>query len=124
MKPWLAIAAGGALGAVLRFAISRGAARVFGADFPWGTLFVNALGAFAIGFLFAWFSLRFTVTPAMRALVMTGLLGAMTTFSTFSLETLELAHAGEFTRAGANILANLAASLLLVWAGYALGGKL
>ncbi|MGA7966367.1 MAG: fluoride efflux transporter CrcB [Gammaproteobacteria bacterium] len=121
---WIAVAVGGSLGAVLRFAISRSAVTAFGTAFPWGTLIANAVGAFAIGFLFAWFSHRLSVTPAVRALIMTGLLGALTTFSTFSLETLELLHGGEMVRAGLNVAANLGLALVLVWGGYVLGGRL
>ncbi|MGH8126792.1 MAG: fluoride efflux transporter CrcB [Gammaproteobacteria bacterium] len=121
---WLAVAIGGSIGAVLRFAISRGAAEWFGTGFPWGTLIVNALGAFAIGFLFAWFSSRLFISPSLRAMILTGMLGALTTFSTFSLETLELLHGGEMMRAGLNVVANLGLALLLVWGGYALGGRL
>lgn len=124
MGMWIAVAVGGALGALLRFAVSRGAAGLFGTAFPWGTLIVNAAGAFAIGFLFAWFSLRLSVSPALRALALTGLLGALTTFSTFSVETLALAQSGALARAGANVAANVGASLILVWLGYALGGRL
>ncbi len=123
MKIWLAVAIGGALGAVLRFAVSRGAASAFGTGFPWGTLIVNAAGAFAIGFLAAWFASRFAIAPALRALVLTGVLGALTTFSTFSLETLELAQTAVFGRMTANIVANLGLSLALVWTGYALGAR-
>lgn len=123
MGMWIAVAVGGALGALLRFAVSRGAARLFGTAFPWGTLLVNAAGAFAIGFLVAWFSLRLSVSPAARALVLTGLLGALTTFSTFSVETLALAQSGAVARAGINIVVNVGASLVLVWLGYLLGGR-
>lgn len=123
MKIWLAVALGGAIGAVLRFAISRGAANALGTGFPWGTLIVNALGAFVIGFLAAWFLERFAIGPAFRALVLTGVLGALTTFSTFSLETLQLAQTGAFGRVGLNIVANLGLSLVLVWVGYGLGGR-
>lgn len=123
MKIWLAVAAGGALGAVARFAVSRGAAAWFGTEFPWGTLIVNAAGAFAIGFLAAWFTHRLEAGPAVRALVLTGVLGALTTFSTFSFETLQLAEAGEGGKVAANILLNLGLSLALVWIGYGLGGR-
>jgi CrcB protein len=124
MKIWLAVALGGAIGAVLRFAVSRGAANAFGTGFPWGTLIVNMIGAFSIGFLTAWFMSRFSVSPALRALVLTGVLGALTTFSTFSLETLELAQTGAMGRAGLSIVANVGLSLVLVWVGYGLGGRI
>lgn len=123
MKIWLAVAVGGALGAVLRFAVSRGSADAFGTGFPWGTLIVNAVGAFAIGFLAAWFINRLSAGPALRALVLTGLLGGLTTFSTFSFETLELAQTGAFGKTAANVVANLGLSLVLVWIGYGLGGR-
>ena len=122
---WLAVAVGGGLGALLRFGISRWAAQAIGTDFPWGTLIVNAMGALLIGFLFAWFSQRLLgVGPATRALILTGMLGALTTFSTFSLETLELLQGGELVRAGLNVGANLALSLILVWIGYILGARI
>lgn len=121
---WVAVAVGGGVGALMRFAISRWAAGAIGTGFPWGTLVVNALGAFLIGFLFAWFAQRLLgIAPATRALVLTGVLGALTTFSTFSLETLELVQGGELVRAGLNVFANLALSLLLVWGGYLLGAR-
>ncbi|MGH8273723.1 MAG: fluoride efflux transporter CrcB [Gammaproteobacteria bacterium] len=124
MKIWLAVALGGAIGATLRFAVSRGAAGLFGTGFPWGTLIVNAVGAFAIGFLAAWFASRFAVGPALRALILTGLLGALTTFSTFSFETLGLVQTAAFGKVAANIVVNLGMSLALVWVGYELGGRL
>ncbi len=124
MRMWVAVAVGGAVGALIRFAVSRGAVHAFGTFFPWGTLIVNASGAFFIGLLMAWFSLRLSVSPPVRALVLTGVLGALTTFSTFSLETLELAQSGAFVRAGFNVLLNVCASLVLVWAGYVVGGRL
>lgn len=122
---WVAVAVGGSVGALLRFAISRWAAGAIGTGFPWGTLIVNAVGAFLIGFLFAWSAQRLLgIAPAARALVLTGVLGALTTFSTFSLETLELVQGGELVRAGINVAANLGLSLVLVWAGYVLGARL
>lgn len=124
MKIWFAVAVGGALGALLRFAVSRGAANAFGTGFPWGTLIVNAAGAFMVGFLAAWFANRLSAGPALRALVLTGLLGALTTFSTFSFETLELVQTGAFGRMATNVIANLGLSLVLVWIGYGLGGRI
>ncbi len=124
MKIWFAVAVGGALGAVLRFAVSRGTANAFGTGFPWGTLIVNAAGAFVLGFLVAWFASQLSAGPVLRALVLTGLLGALTTFSTFSFETLELAQTGAFGKMTANVVANLGLSLVLVWIGYGLGGRL
>ncbi len=114
------VASGGAAGSVLRFLAQQGALRVFGAGFPQGTLAVNVLGSLAIGLCYA------LLTPggAMARLIMTGLLGGFTTFSAFSLETLELWERGAAGLAALYILASvglsLAAVALGVWAGRAL----
>ncbi|MCK5285050.1 MAG: fluoride efflux transporter CrcB [Alphaproteobacteria bacterium] len=81
-----AVAAGGAIGAVLRHSINILSLKVFGDGFPWGTLIVNVLGSFLIGLLVAWFDNVWQPTQEFRALLITGLLGAFTTFSTFSLD--------------------------------------
>lgn len=121
MRLWLAVGAGGFIGAVMRFGISKGCVLLFGARFPWGTLVANALGAFAIGFLAASFAGRMSAAPWVRTLILTGLLGALTTFSSFSLETLNLVQDGETVRSALNIVANVSMSLFLVWIGYHLG---
>lgn len=85
-----AVAAGGAIGAVLRHSINILSLKVFGDGFPWGTLIVNVLGSFLIGLLVAWFDSVWQPTQEFRALLITGLLGAFTTFSTFSLDIVTL----------------------------------
>ena len=113
----LAIAGGGAVGAVARFLVSTGVYRLFGRDFPWGTLAVNVVGSFGMGLLFVLLLERSLIGPEARAAILVGFLGSFTTFSTFSLETLTLVEQGEMLRA----LLNVAASLLLCvgacWAG-------
>ena len=113
----LAIAGGGAVGAVARFLVSTGVYRLFGRDFPWGTLAVNVFGSFGMGLLFVLLLERSLIGPEARAAILVGFLGSFTTFSTFSLETLTLVEQGEMLRA----LLNVAASLLLCvgacWAG-------
>ncbi|MBC8096150.1 MAG: fluoride efflux transporter CrcB, partial [Akkermansiaceae bacterium] len=87
---WVAI--GGALGSVARFWMSQAMAAKFGESFPWGTLAINVLGSFVIG-VFAGLSLpdgRWQVTPGARQFVMIGICGGYTTFSSFSLQTLQL----------------------------------
>lgn len=121
LKLWLSVGAGGFMGATLRFAVSRASVAVFGADFPWGTLIVNASGAFIIGLLSAAFMTRFSVGPAARGLILTGILGGLTTFSSFTLETLNLVQDGGAVRGLLNIAANLLLGLILVWLGYNLG---
>ncbi|MGH8226264.1 MAG: fluoride efflux transporter CrcB [Gammaproteobacteria bacterium] len=121
MKLWLSVGIGGFVGAILRFAVSRGAVALLGARFPWGTLIVNAGGAFLVGFLAALFLTRIDVGPSLRALLLTGILGGLTTFSTFTIETLNLVQGGAAAAGLANIALNVGTGLLLVWLGYNLG---
>ncbi len=100
----LAVATGGAIGATGRYLISTGVQKVAGTAFPYGTLSVNVLGSFLIGFLFLYFEQ--TVAPNQKALLVTGMLGALTTFSTFSLETVLMLQSGLFAKAFANIFLN------------------
>lgn len=118
---WVAL--GGALGSVGRFACSGLAARWLGTSFPWGTLFVNVVGSFAIGLLAALMSTdgRPLLGGDARAFVIVGLLGGFTTFSSFSLETLNLARAGALGAAGGNVLLSLALCLSGVWLGFTTG---
>ena len=118
---WLWVGIGGALGSVARYAVSLGAARWLGAAFPWGTLIVNVAGSFAIGLLAALVTAdgRPTLGTDARAFVMIGILGGFTTFSSFSLETLNLARAGAVSAAAANAGLSLVLSLAAVWLGFA-----
>lgn len=114
------IALGGALGAIGRFFLSGVVANQFGATFPWGTLIVNVTGSFAIGF-FATLTApegRVFAGANTRQFFMTGVLGGYTTFSSFSIQTLNLAREGEWFRAGANTMGSVAACLLAVWLGH------
>jgi CrcB protein len=104
MNQVLAIAGGGALGALLRYWVSSGIYALAGRDFPYGTLAVNVLGSLAMGFLYIWLLERVPGGVAMRAFLLIGLLGAFTTFSTFSVETLNLVEAGQVGRAVLNTL--------------------
>ncbi len=119
----IAIALGGALGAVLRYGVSISSAAVWGTSFPYGTLIVNITGSLFIGIFYAMFQDRM-VAPETRALIQIGLLGAFTTFSTFSLETLKLMEQGDVLRAGMNISFNLVLCLLATWAGLLVGRQL
>jgi fluoride exporter len=115
---WIAL--GGALGSVARAVCAEIAARWLGDSFPWGILFINVLGSFVIG---AFANLtgpggRFLVAPDARQFVMVGVCGGFTTFSSFSLQTLNLLLHGYAVRAGANIVGSVALCLLAVWLGY------
>ena len=120
----LAIAAGGALGALGRFWLSTGVYRLLGRDFPWGTLAVNTLGSFLMGLLVVLFIERLIVGPELRAAVLVGFLGAFTTFSTFSIETLALIEEGYLAKAFLNMGASVLVCVLACWVGLLLGRSL
>ena len=101
----LAVGAGGFMGAVLRFLISGWVQKLSPTLFPLGTLSVNVLGSFIIGFMVLYF--ESVVAPHQKALVITGLLGALTTFSTFSLETVTMLQSGLWGRVVTNITLNV-----------------
>lgn len=114
----LSIAAGGALGALARYGLGGWVHGWAGATFPWGTLVVNVLGSFALGLSLRWAEAT-AVSAEVRALVTIGLLGAFTTFSTYSYETVALLRDGEWTRGAAYALGSLALGLAAVAAGLA-----
>jgi CrcB protein len=99
----LAVGAGGALGSIARYLMTLGIQRLAGANFPAGTVAVNVLGSFAIGLLYVWLVER-DASPMLRALLMVGLLGGFTTFSSFSLETVTLMMQASYGRAALNVL--------------------
>jgi len=120
----LAIALGGSIGAVLRFSIASGTHLLFGRAFPYGTLMVNVIGCFGMGVLYILFLERITLGPELRAALQVGLLGALTTFSTFSLETLMLVENGEAQKAVLNILLSVVLSLAATWLGMIIGRQI
>jgi CrcB protein len=104
MRQVLAIAVGGAVGALLRYWVSTGTHAVLGRGFPYGTLTVNVLGSLLMGFLYVWLLDRVVTGPVLRAFLLIGLLGGFTTFSTFSIESLNLIEAGQTLKALVNVL--------------------
>ena len=117
---YLWIALGGALGSVARYAGSNLAATWLGGGFPWGTLIVNVLGSLLIGFFAALTGPggRLYVSSDLRLFVMVGICGGYTTFSSFSLQTLDLLRDGAVARAGLNVVGSVTLCLLAVWVGY------
>jgi CrcB protein len=118
---WIAI--GGALGSVARYACSSLAAHAVGETFPWGTLVVNVAGSFLIG-IFATLTGpdgRWILPPDARLFVTIGVCGGYTTFSSFSLQTLNLVRTGELAAAFGNVVGSVALCLIGVWAGYVAG---
>ena len=115
---WISI--GGALGTLARFWLSGVVATRFGETFPMGTLVINILGSFVIGF-FATITDpdgRLLVQPSTRQFVMVGICGGFTTFSSFSLQTLNLAREGEWLYAGMNTVLSVVLCLVAVWLGH------
>jgi CrcB protein len=115
---WIAI--GSALGGTARFALNGIVSRSFGETFPWGTLIINLTGSFAIGFFNTLTGPggRYYVGAHGRLFFMTGICGGYTTFSSFSLQTLNLAQEGEWLHAGGNVAGSVALCLLAVWLGH------
>jgi CrcB protein len=124
MYVWIAL--GSALGGVARYACSGLAARLIGETFPWGTLIVNVTGSFVIGFVATLSEPdgRYYLSSTARQFLMTGICGGYTTFSSFSLQTLNLVRDGEWLPAGANIVGSVVLCLAAVWLGHILAASL
>lgn len=122
MEKAFLVGVGGFLGSIGRYAVSGGVQRLWPtAGFPYGTLTVNLVGCYLIGFLGAGADVRNLFSPDARALLLMGFLGGFTTFSTFAYETLALSRDGQSLKLGVNVLVHLAGCLVAVWTGYAVG---
>jgi CrcB protein len=120
MKYLLFVAVGGASGAVARYALALWVQRVWEGHFPLATLLINILGSFAIGLLFVLITEKELVHPDWRGVLMVGFLGAFTTFSTFSLETIVLLEAGHITHAVGYMLLSVALCVMAAGSGIVL----
>ena len=118
MVKFLLIAAGGSVGALLRYAVSNWGQGLSHGQFPTGTLIVNALGCLAIGVVGALFAGQVIVRDEYRMILIVGVLGAFTTYSTFGWETVALIRDGRVGIAGAYVLATNFFALVGVWIGY------
>ncbi|MGE5353121.1 MAG: fluoride efflux transporter CrcB [Syntrophothermus sp.] len=121
MKYALIVFLGGGIGAVTRYWLSGYIYRLTGANFPYGTLAVNVIGCLLIGFLMTFFEERFIITPALRLLLTIGFLGGLTTYSTFSYETIALLEEGNILYGLGNVLVTTVACLTSTFAGAAIG---
>jgi CrcB protein len=113
------VALGGALGALARYGISGWVYGRMGENFPWGTLVVNLLGCLALGLVIRWLQVS-AVSPEVRPFLTIGVLGAFTTFSTFSYETVALLQEGQWLRAGLYMGGSVVLGLIAMVAGVAL----
>ena len=107
----LAVAAGGALGAVVRYLVAIGSGRIFGASFPWGTLIINVTGSFLIGAFTALFATRWNLPQAARIFLTVGICGGYTTFSTFSLDAWYLIERGQTVASAVYMIASVVLSV-------------
>jgi CrcB protein len=117
---YLWIALGSALGGMARYACQGWAARLISETFPWGTLIVNIVGCSLIGFIATSTGAegRVIVAPPIRQFMMVGILGGYTTFSSFSLDTLNMARDGQWTKVAGYVLGSLVLCLVGVWLGH------
>ncbi|EGR2264726.1 fluoride efflux transporter CrcB [Vibrio parahaemolyticus] len=114
------IALGGAIGACSRYLVSEFCVLLFGRGFPYGTLTVNVVGSFIMGLLIAAFENEILATEPWRQVIGLGFLGALTTFSTFSMDNVLLMQQGAFFKMGLNILLNVVLSISAAWIGFQL----
>jgi CrcB protein len=103
---FLAISLGAVVGANLRYWMSRGAARLFGLTFPYGTLAINVIGSFVVGFFVVWTTERVLIDPRWRLLVVVGFCGGYTTFSSYAYETMAFFERGQYALMATNFLSN------------------
>lgn len=121
MEKYLLIGLGGAIGSISRYVVSRMVYHASGESFPYGTLTVNIIGCFLIGLLMSVMQERLVTNPQYRYLLIIGLLGGFTTFSSFSYETFELIRTGNIGASAFNILSNVFGCLAGTWCGYMIG---
>lgn len=115
---------GGALGAVMRYLVANWIYAYLGRDFPYGTLSVNIIGSFLMGLLTILIMQKSAIDPAVKLAIMVGFLGAFTTFSTFSIDTLNLLEKGAIALATLNIFISVTSCIAAVWLGILLGKQI
>lgn len=120
MQRLIFIGLAGGAGTLMRYWLSEWVAKRFGETFPAGTLVVNLVGCFLAGLLFYLMFDRYLINPTVRTILLIGLLGGFTTFSSFGLQTFTLLRDGEMGLALFNIAISNVGGLLLVWGGYSL----
>ena len=121
MRTIIGVGLAGAIGALSRYGVEGFVSERFPGSFPAGTFVINVTGSFVLGFLFVLLTERVAASPALRTSLTVGFVGAYTTFSTFSFETLRLIEDGALRTAAVNVVATLVLGLLAVWAGMTIG---
>jgi CrcB protein len=124
MQKTILIGLAGLAGTLLRYWLAGFVARQYGEAFPWGTMAVNLIGCFITGAVFYLTEERFLISPAVRTVVLIGLLGGFTTFSSYGLQTFTLLRDGEFGMATLNVAVSNVVGLMMLWVGYVLGKAL
>jgi fluoride exporter len=120
MPKMILIGLAGLVGTLGRYWLSDVMGRRYGDAFPWGTLMVNAIGCFVAGSVFYLTEERLVLSPTTRSVILIGLVGGFTTFSSYGLQTFTLMRGGEFGLAALNLTLSNLLGLSLVWAGYSL----
>lgn len=121
MKHVFLVAIAGGMGSLSRWMMSELVQRVLGNNYSWGTTVVNILGCLLFGFVWSFFESRIDISPDVRTIVLTGFLGAFTTFSTFIFETTRFMNEAQWLLAGGNILLQTMGGLFLFFVGMNLG---
>jgi CrcB protein len=124
LQKYLLIAAGGALGSVLRYWVGSTVSGRMGARFPYGTLLVNITACVVLGFALTYLGKRADFSPAWRYLIPVGFIGAYSTFSTYEWETLSTMRSGAFVLAGLYAIGSMVLGLAAIWCGTALADLL
>ena len=123
MQKTILIALAGLTGTLLRYWLAGYVTRQYGGTFPWGTMIVNLIGCLVTGAVFYVTEERFLLNPTVRTVILIGLLGGFTTFSSYGLQTFTLLRDGEYILATLNVVTSNVLGLFMVWAGYAALGK-
>ena len=118
MQKTIFIALAGLIGTLVRYWLAGFVSRQYGETFPWGTLIVNLIGSFLAGALYHLAEERLLISPALRTIIMIGLLGGFTTFSSYGLQTFTLMRDGQIGLATLNVVVSNVFGLLMVWIGY------
>ena len=121
MSKWILLFISGGMGTIARYALAGIVYQIAGSRFPYGTLVVNWLGCFLAGFLLVLSEEKFLLNPSFRLMTMIGFLGAFTTFSTFMVETGNLAQDGEWLSAFGNVVLSVCVGFLIFQAGVLVG---